>query len=137
MHTRLSLLLAAFALFATTARAAVEPNERPAMPGGELKILGKAGAAGACPLKHTDVRADVAGFAARVSAEPSVPAPSADKLEAVYVFPLPDDAAVDRMVMAVGDRQFVGHVKRREEARKIYHDAVAQGHGASLLDQER
>jgi Ca-activated chloride channel family protein len=137
MHARLSCLLVALSLLATHARAAVEPNERPVMPGGELKILGKPGVTGACPLKHTDVRADVAGFIARVTVKQSFQNSSADKIEAVYVFPLPDDSAVDRMVMTVGDRKIVGQVKRREEARKIYDDAVAQGHVASLLDQER
>src|SRR5688572_32948975 len=41
--------------------------EKPVIPGGELQILGKDGKPRAyCPLKHTDVTADVAGFIARV-----------------------------------------------------------------------
>src|SRR5689334_294093 len=106
MHVRLGLLLIALAFIAPHARAATEQQaQKPVMPGGELKILGKAGVSGACPLKHTDVKADVAGFVARVTVKQSFQNPSKEKVEAVYVFPLPDDSAVDRMVMTVGDRK--------------------------------
>jgi Ca-activated chloride channel family protein len=59
------------------------------------------------------------------------------KIEAVYAFPLPAHAAVDRMVMLVGDGRVVGEVKEREEAHRIYEAARAAGHVAGLLDQER
>src|SRR4051812_17912037 len=137
MRVRISLLVLALTCIAAQALAATEQTEKRGLPGGELKILGKQGVAGTCPLKHTDVKADVAGFVARVTVKQSFQNPSKDKIEAVYVFPLPDDSAVDRMVMTVGDRKIVGQVKKREEARKIYDNAVAAGQVASLLDQER
>lgn len=108
------------------------------VPGGELRILGEEGAvAGACPLKYTDVQANIVGYAARVSVKQVFHNPTERKIEAVYVFPLPQDAAVDDMVMLVGDRRIVGQIKERGEAREIYEDAKAAGHVASLLDQER
>ena len=113
-------------------------QEKPALPGGELQILGDNGvAAGACPLKHTDVTADIVGFVGRVTVKQTFHNPLNRKIEAVYVFPLPQDAAVDDMVMLVGDRRIVGQIKEREEAREIYEAAKAAGHVASLLDQER
>ena len=39
-------------------------------------------------------------------------------MEAVYTFPLPDDAAVDDMTMTIGDRVIKGEIKKREEARQ-------------------
>jgi Ca-activated chloride channel family protein len=112
--------------------------EKPAIPGGDLRILGPEGAArGSCPLKHTDVVANVAGFLGRTRVKQTFHNPLDEKIEAIYVFPLPSDAAVDEMIMTVGDRRIVGQVKKREEARQVYEQAKAAGHVASLLDQER
>jgi Ca-activated chloride channel family protein len=111
---------------------------KPAVPGGELRILDAQGqAVGACPLKHTDVQADIVGYVGRVTVKQVFHNPTDKKIEAVYVFPLPQDAAVDDMTMQVGERRIVGQIKPREEAREIYEAAKAAGHVASLLDQER
>jgi Ca-activated chloride channel family protein len=59
------------------------------------------------------------------------------KIEAVYVFPLPQDAAVTDFLMVVGERRIRGIIREREEARRIYEEARRQGHVASLLEQER
>jgi Ca-activated chloride channel family protein len=92
---------------------------------------------GSCPLKHTDVTVDISGFIARVTVRQQFHNPFAEKIEAVYVFPLSQDAAVDRMTMKVGDRIIQGEIKERGEARAIYQSAKAAGKVASLLDQER
>ena len=91
----------------------------------------------ACPLRHTDVEADIAGFLARTTVRQEFYNPLDVKIEAVYVFPLPQDAAVDTMVMTVGDRRVVGEVHERGEAGALYRAARAAGQVASLLDQER
>jgi Ca-activated chloride channel family protein len=90
-----------------------------------------------CPLKHTDVKAEISGFLSRVVVTQEFENPFKDKIEAVYVFPLPQNAAVDDMTMRVGEHTIRGRIKRREEARAIYDAARAAGHVASLLDQER
>jgi Ca-activated chloride channel family protein len=92
---------------------------------------------GLCPLKHTDVKAEISGFLARVTVTQQFENPFPDKIEAVYLFPLPQQAAVDDMTMRVGDRRVRGKIKRREEARAVYEAARAAGHVAGLLDQER
>ena len=89
------------------------------------------------PLKHTKVSADVAGIAARVTVVQTFTNPSPEPIEAVYTFPLPADAAVDRMRIKVGDRIIEGEIKKAEEARAIYDAAKAAGQTAALLDQER
>lgn len=106
--------------------------------GGELRIVGEdADSPGACPLEHTEVEADVVGFIGRVQVRQTFHNPLDHKIEAVYVFPLPQDAAVDEMTMLVGDRRIVAQIKPREEARKIFQAARAAGHVAGLLDQQR
>ena len=92
---------------------------------------------GNCPLKHTDVTCDISGFIARVTVRQQFQNPFKEKIEAVYVFPLSQDGAVDRMTMKIGDRLIEGEIKERGEARAIYEQAKAQGKVASLLDQER
>ena len=90
-----------------------------------------------CPLKHTDVKTNISGFIARVTVTQTFHNPYDEKIEAVYVFPLPHTAAIDDMTMTVGDRRIVGLIKRRAEAQAIYHEAIQQGKTASLLEQER
>ncbi|MDE0682806.1 MAG: VIT domain-containing protein, partial [Candidatus Poribacteria bacterium] len=90
-----------------------------------------------CPLKHTDVKANIAGFIARVTVTQTFHNPYNEKIEAVYVFPLPHTAAIDDMTMSVGDRRIVGLIKRRAEAQALYQEAIRQGKTASLLEQER
>ncbi len=105
---------------------------------GELQVINKEGkVVNLCPLKHTDVKADVSGFVSRVTVMQVFSNPFKDHIEAVYVFPLPQNAAVDSMTMKIGKRTIKGVIKEKEEARKIYEDAKKQGKTAALLDQER
>lgn len=105
---------------------------------GDLVALDSGGQPRAlCPLRHTDVKADISGFLARVTVSQEFRNPLEDKIEAVYTFPLPPNAAVDDMTMRVGDRTIRGTIRRREEARAIYNAARAAGHVAGLLDQQR
>jgi Ca-activated chloride channel family protein len=122
-------------LLATAAWAA--PGQ-PQVTEGSLAIMGKDGQPQAlCPLKHTDVRAEISGFLSRVTVTQQFYNPSKEKIEAVYVFPLPENAAVDDMTMKVGARTVRGLIKPREEAQAIYQAARQAGHVAALLDQER
>lgn len=105
---------------------------------GELAAVGKDGKSlGACPLKHTDVKAEISGFLSRVKVTQEFENNFTDKIEAVYVFPLPNNAAVDDMTMKIGERTVRGKVLKREEAREVYETAKSNGQIASLLDQER
>src|SRR5205085_1062705 len=63
--------------------------------------------------------------------------PFKEKIEAVYTFPLPQNAAVDDMTMVVGDRTVRGKILRREQAEAVYEAAKNNGQTASLLNQER
>ena len=105
---------------------------------GSLAIIGKKGSvAGSCPLRHTEVRGAITGFLARVNVTQTFENTASQKIEAVYSFPLPENAAVDDMTIQVGTRTVRGIIKKREEARAIYEQAKQTGHVAALLDQER
>src|SRR5262247_1143781 len=136
-----TIFLAGFVLF-NDLSPATNSGVVEAAPGkvtqGALQVMGSDGQPRAeCPLKHTDVKAEVSGQLARVTVTQEFHNPFREKIEAVYVFPLPQSAAVDDMTMIVGDRTVKGKIKRREEARAIYEAAREAGQAASLLDQER
>ena len=105
---------------------------------GSLEVVDKEGKpVGQCPLKHTDVQVSITGFIARVTLTQEFANPLEEPIEAVYTFPMSEKAAVDSMVMTIGDRVVKGVIKEREEARRIYEAARDAGKAASLLDQER
>jgi Ca-activated chloride channel family protein len=89
------------------------------------------------PLKHTDVKASIAGYIATVDVTQQFHNPYQEKIEAVYVFPLPHNAAVNEFIMTIGQRKIRGIIREREEAQRIYNEAKRQGYVASLLTQER
>jgi Ca-activated chloride channel family protein len=89
------------------------------------------------PLKHTDVNASVAGYIASVEVTQQFQNPYDGKIEAVYIFPLPENAAVNEFIMTIGKRKIRGIIREREEAEQIYQEAKSQGYVASLLTQER
>lgn len=89
------------------------------------------------PLKHTEVLAKIAGNLSRVEVIQSFENPFTQPLEAVYIFPLPDEAAVDDMEIKIGDRIIKGNIKKREEAQQIYEKAKQEGRTAGLLEQQR
>jgi Ca-activated chloride channel family protein len=91
----------------------------------------------ALTLKNTNVKAKVAGNLSRVEVTQSFANPYNKPLEAVYKFPLPDDAAVDDMEIIIGDRVIRGSIEKKEEAQKIYNQAKEAGQTAGLLEQER
>jgi Ca-activated chloride channel family protein len=105
---------------------------------GSLQVVDPSGNPKAlCPLKHTAVKAEISGFLSRVLVTQEFENPFKEKIEAVYTFPLPQNAAVDDMTMTVGDRTVRGKILRREQAQAVYEAAKANGQVASLLDQER
>ncbi|MGZ3452423.1 MAG: VIT domain-containing protein [Polyangiales bacterium] len=89
------------------------------------------------PLRAVDVAGDVIGGAARVRVRQTYENQEKVPLEAIYTFPLPSEATLVGFVMESGGRRIEGVVKEREAAFKTYDDAMLEGHGAALLDQER
>jgi Ca-activated chloride channel family protein len=89
------------------------------------------------PLEQTDVSARIDGYIAAVDVAQRFDNPFGVKIEARYVFPLPQNAAVNEFVMTVGERRIRGLIRERQQAEAIYEAARAAGQVASLLTQER
>jgi Ca-activated chloride channel family protein len=91
----------------------------------------------AVPLLGVAVEAELKGFAARVTLSQRYRNDGAKPLEAVYVFPLDEGAAVCGFEAVVDGRVVKGTVMEREKAFEAYDDAITAGNGAYLLDEER
>src|SRR5207245_3033621 len=85
----------------------------------------------------TEVKLRVRGMILRGEVTQHFRNPESTCVEAVYAFPLPEDAAVDTLRMTVGQRVIEGEIKERKEAWRTYEQAKSEGKKASLLSQER
>ncbi len=86
---------------------------------------------------NTDVKIHVSGLAIRTMLRQTFRNDSDAWVEGVYVFPLPDGAAVDRLRMKIGERFIEGEIREKEAAKKEYETARRQGKKASLVEQQR
>ncbi len=112
-----------------------EPGDLPSLV---IARPGKAIAEGSkLPLKETRVRARLGELVAEVEVTQRYENTSSEPIEAVYVFPLPENAAVNRMKMTIGDRVIEAKIEEREAARARYEKAKREGLTAALLEQER
>ena len=109
------------------------PNE---MQSGSL-LLRMDGGYSTATLLNTDVNMNISGLVARVSVRQEFRNTSQDWVEGVYVFPLPDQAAVDRMRLHIGERFIEGEIQEKEHAKKTYEKAKQAGQKASLVEQQR
>jgi Ca-activated chloride channel homolog len=89
------------------------------------------------PVLHTDVALDVRGPVAAATVTQQYANSSSQPIEAVYVFPLPHDAAVYDMEIHIGNRVIRSVIRERAEAKKVYEAAKSEGKRAALLEEER
>lgn len=89
------------------------------------------------PLIHTDAALDVRGLVASATVTQQYENSSSAPIEAVYVFPLPHDAAVYDMEIHIGNRVIRSVIREREEAKRVYQAAKSAGKRAALLEEER
>ncbi|MEN8209172.1 MAG: TonB family protein [Candidatus Fermentibacteria bacterium] len=129
-HLIIAVLILAAAAFATE-QTATETGT------GRMQVLGGEGVVGELPLEHTSVVIDVSGNLQRATVRQVYGNPYDEVIAAVYTFPLPQSAAVDRMDMWIGDRLIEGKIHERHLAQQIYNEAIEAGQTASLLEQER
>lgn len=131
-----SFALAAVVLLLATPAQAAEAM-KPADAGRGTLLLRRDGATYPAPALHTDVRIQVSGPLARARVVQTFHNPGKDWAEGIYVFPLPENAAVDRLRLKIGERVVEGEIHERGEARKTYDQAKASGQRAALVEQER
>jgi Ca-activated chloride channel homolog len=89
------------------------------------------------PLESMDVRARIDGLLARVVVCQTFVNTCEEPLEAAYIFPLPDRAAVTRFRMTVAGREIEGILEERGQAREHYAEAIAQGRRAAIAEEDR
>lgn len=89
------------------------------------------------PLLHTDVALDVRGLVASATVTQQYANSSTEPIEAVYIFPLPHDAAVYDMEIRIGNRVIRSTIREREEAKRVYEAAKSSGKHAALVEEER
>ncbi|MEU8818441.1 VIT domain-containing protein [Actinoplanes sp. NPDC048796] len=92
---------------------------------------------GALPLDRLDVRAHISGLVARTVVVTEFVNVHEVALEATYVFPLSDRAAVTGMTMTADERTIEAELQERAAARETYDKAVAAGQRASIAEEER
>jgi Ca-activated chloride channel family protein len=89
------------------------------------------------PALKTDVRLHVRGIVLRGEVTQTFENTTPQCAEAVYVFPLPENAAVDTLRMTIGQRVIEGDIQEKKAAQQTYEAAKSEGKHASLLTQER
>lgn len=89
------------------------------------------------PLRHAHVIVDARGGLARLVLQQRFENPHEVPLEITYSLPLPAEAAVSAFSFRIGDRRVVGQVDKKARARARYEEAIATGHTAALVEQER
>jgi Ca-activated chloride channel family protein len=92
---------------------------------------------GHLPLLAMDVQARIDGLFAQVDLCQTFVNTIGEPLEATYIFPLPDRAAVTRFRMEVAGRIIEGVLQERAQARKEYEQAIQTGHRAAITEEER
>ncbi|XP_022810501.1 von Willebrand factor A domain-containing protein 5A-like isoform X2 [Stylophora pistillata] len=87
------------------------------------------------PLESINIKVDVQGFTAHVLATMKYSNMESNPIEAIFVFPLDEQAAVCGFQATIDGRTIVAEVQEKQEARDTYDDAISSGHSAFLLEE--
>ncbi len=132
------VLLAAITSLAGQSGGQADDNRPPQC--GEGSLLFRSPISGryeSVPLVHTDATLDVRGLVAAATVTQQYVNSSTAPIEAVYIFPLPHDAAVYDMEIRIGNRVIRSEIHERAEAKRVYEAAKSEGKRAALVEEER
>ncbi|HEX6377049.1 MAG TPA: marine proteobacterial sortase target protein [Allosphingosinicella sp.] len=132
-------VLVALALLAagSVTRAQDGEAEKPA-EAGALMLHPRGGGADLPAVRlGTHVEVDVTGAVARTRVVQAFRNTGKSWAAATYLYPLPEDGAVDSLKMVIGQRIVVGEIRRRADAARLYEEAKAKGQKAALVEEER
>ncbi|MGG6549159.1 UNVERIFIED_CONTAM: VIT domain-containing protein, partial [Prevotella sp. 15_C9] len=80
------------------------------------------GPSGTAPVEAvqlaTDISVDVSGPTARATVTQAFRNVTAEWVEGTYLYPLPEDAAVDGMKLVVGSRVIIADIRERAAAKR-------------------
>lgn len=88
-------------------------------------------------LRGTQLHSRLTGMSQVTTVEQTYVNLGEEAIEAIYTFPLPEDAAVCGFEVVTGERVLTGRVEEADAALDLYDEAVSGGHAAYLLDQNR
>lgn len=88
-------------------------------------------------LRGVHLHARLSGMSQRTTIEQTFVNLEPRAIEAVYTFPLPEGAAVCGFEVITSDHVLTGVVEESDKAVERYEDAVAEGHGAFMVEQDR
>lgn len=109
----------------------------PPQAGAGMLLLGLPGQYRPATRVATEVDIQVHGLIAQARVRQSFRNDGDGWTEGVYLFPLPENAAVNRMRLIVGERIIDGEVQERAQAKAAYATAKAAGQRTALVEQER
>ena len=92
---------------------------------------------GLLPLRALEVRGRIDGLLSQLNVRQTFVNSLDEPLEATYVFPLPDRAAVRGFRMEIGQRTIEGVLEERAKARENYDRAITSGQRAAIAEEER
>lgn len=87
------------------------------------------------PLESINIHVDVQGFTAHVVASMKYSNKEENPIEAIYIFPLDEQAAVCGFQATIDGRTIIAEVQEKQEARDTYDDAISSGQSAFLLEE--
>src|ERR1051326_5301601 len=88
-------------------------------------------------LRGVRYHARLGALSQRTSVEQTFVNQEPRTIEAVYTFPLPENAAVCAFEVITGDRVLTGTIEENDLAIKKYEDAIDDGDAGFLLEQDR
>ena len=132
---RLLLLLALFSAAVARGQTLVKMDD--VKSAAMLLKTSQPGVYAEAPTLATNVRLHVRGIVLRGEVTQTFENTTPQCAEAVYVFPLPENAAVDTLRMTIGQRVIEGEIQEKKQAQQTYETAKSEGKHASLLTQER
>ncbi|HEY4024388.1 MAG TPA: DUF3073 family protein [Pseudonocardiaceae bacterium] len=92
---------------------------------------------GNLPLHSIDIAAQITGLAVRTELTQGFHNPFDEPLEATYIFPLPDRAALTALSLRADGRVVDGVLRERGQARADYEQAIDAGQRAAIVEEER
>ncbi|KAL6479336.1 hypothetical protein MHYP_G00127690 [Metynnis hypsauchen] len=87
------------------------------------------------PLKSVEVEVQVKGHVAMVTSTLQYVNEEELPVEALFVFPLPAEAALCHFSAKIADHEVVAEVQEKQKARDEYDDAISSGQQAFLLEE--
>ncbi len=124
------------ALLVLAGPASALSSPAPAQGGGLLLGSAEDGSLRPAPVLASDVHVEIAGIVARSRLTQIFRNPTAQPLQAIYVFPLPAGAAVDGLSLAIGTRAVRGRIVERGAGEEAGRRALAEGRQAAVLTRE-